>query len=337
MENATIKQSLFPPPGPNPSTVKGGGTPKNVAQFQLCKLLLGKDEKYKDALAQAEGNPKERASWSTKIKNRLRTMSQITRGYIVEMGETGAGIQSVAEIDMNVRNSFTNKWGAYLRLNSPLPALTTMHPPAEISKACPWFFDMRNLIAQRPNLIPTGIGNSTTTMDAALILPSPVPPAGPDSVVDVEDTTSDTSVPLDGWNTTPSPHHSPDPEGSTVGQKRSIEQVEDDGAGSGDDYELSSPGVSGTALVDDAEDEEKEDKEEDAKDEGKPDAKPERKFRPAKAGSSTPAAPAPVVAPKPSKKSKVAEFSEIAKSEEKSRQKEIELATLPDAPCDKGH
>lgn len=36
---------------------------------------------------------------------------------------------------------------------------------AEISKTCPWFFDMCDLIAQQPNLVPTGIGNSDTPID----------------------------------------------------------------------------------------------------------------------------------------------------------------------------
>jgi hypothetical protein len=41
-------------------------------------------------------------------------MSKTARKYITEMGETGAGIDNAAQIDMNVSNTFTNKWGAYL-------------------------------------------------------------------------------------------------------------------------------------------------------------------------------------------------------------------------------
>ncbi|KAJ6473749.1 hypothetical protein C8R45DRAFT_1103433 [Mycena sanguinolenta] len=303
MENANIKRSLFPPPGPNPSTKKGGGTPKNVAQFQLCKLLLAGDSRYTEALAHAEKDAKERSNWSTKITNRLRTMSTITRDFMEEMGETGAGINSAEEIDMGVTNAFTNKW-------------------AQISSTCPWFFDMRNLIAQRPNVIPTGVGNSATAMDAALILPPPALPAAPNNAEDVEDTPSETSVPIDGWNPTPSPRQSPGPDVKTVGRKRFIEEV-DDGAGSGDDYEPSSPGASESVGIDVVADE----AEEQAKDVDEA-PKPEKKSRPAKASTSTPAAPVQAVASKPSKKSKVTEFSEIAKSEEKSRQKDIELATL---------
>ncbi len=33
---------------------------------------------------------------------------------------------------------------------------------AEIISECPWFLEMRDLIAERPNIVPTGIGNSAT-------------------------------------------------------------------------------------------------------------------------------------------------------------------------------
>lgn len=38
----------------------------------------------------------------------------------------------------------------------------TLCSVAEIISECPWFLEMRDLIAERPNLIPTGIGNSAT-------------------------------------------------------------------------------------------------------------------------------------------------------------------------------
>lgn len=40
-------------------------------------------------------------------------MSEITRKYMEEMGETGAGITREDEINMNVKNVFTTKWGTY--------------------------------------------------------------------------------------------------------------------------------------------------------------------------------------------------------------------------------
>jgi hypothetical protein len=50
-----------------------------------------------------------------------------------------------------------------------------------------------------------------------------------------------------------------------------------------------------------------------------------RRARPA---TSNPAAPTPPSAPRPSKKTKMGDFSDILKAEERTRQREIDLATL---------
>ncbi|KAJ7738855.1 hypothetical protein DFH07DRAFT_752405, partial [Mycena maculata] len=113
-EDKFIKQSLYPPCGPNASTTNGGGKPKVEAQWQLAMLLLGEDEKYKASIEAAASNPKDRLGYANKIKNRLGVMAKITRGYDREMGETGAGIENAASIDMSKTNGFTTKWGTYL-------------------------------------------------------------------------------------------------------------------------------------------------------------------------------------------------------------------------------
>lgn len=41
-----------------------------------------------------------------------------------------------------------------------------------ISATCPWFFEMRDLIAERPNMVPVGLGNSTTDIDPSILDPS---------------------------------------------------------------------------------------------------------------------------------------------------------------------
>ncbi|KAG1852579.1 hypothetical protein C8R48DRAFT_562293, partial [Suillus tomentosus] len=66
------------------------------------------------------------------------------------MGETGAGITREDEINMDVKNSFTTKW-------------------AIIKEACPWFFDMRELIAERPNQVPVGLGHSQMDYDMSVL------------------------------------------------------------------------------------------------------------------------------------------------------------------------
>ncbi|KAJ6629025.1 hypothetical protein B0H10DRAFT_1776702, partial [Mycena sp. CBHHK59/15] len=106
MESAEIKRALYPPPGPNASTAKGGGKTKVGSQWQLCLNLLGEDPKYKEALA-AVTTSKERTAYANKIKNRLRAMAKITREYMDEMGQTGAGIHSADEIDTSLNNTFT--------------------------------------------------------------------------------------------------------------------------------------------------------------------------------------------------------------------------------------
>jgi len=39
----------------------------------------------------------------------------------------------------------------------------------EIKAECPWFFTMRDRIAECPNIIPTGINNSTSLMDPSFL------------------------------------------------------------------------------------------------------------------------------------------------------------------------
>ncbi|KAJ6615359.1 hypothetical protein B0H10DRAFT_2220394 [Mycena sp. CBHHK59/15] len=296
MENKSIKQSLYPPCGPNASTTNGGGKPKTNAQWELCLLLLGDMEKYKDTLA-AVKTPKEKLSWGNKLKNRMRMMAKITRAFDKEMGQTGAGIVNAAEIDMSVTNSFTTKW-------------------AEISDSCPWFFDMWNLIAQRPNLVPTGLGHSSTGINAGVIMPGPTAAEGDETGQGGEqDDEGTSSTPFKDWERTPC--HTPEPEM----HKCSFSEIDDEAAaGSGNDYEPSSPITSEMGLLDD----------EAETGEAKIKAKDKETDRrnPAKPSTSTPAAPVPAVTPKASKKTKIAEFSEIAKDEEKTRQKELELATL---------
>ncbi|KAJ7791867.1 hypothetical protein B0H14DRAFT_3565952 [Mycena olivaceomarginata] len=59
-EDKDIKQSLYPPCGPNASSSNGGGKPKIDAQWELANLLLGDDEKYKESLKAAAAVPKDK-------------------------------------------------------------------------------------------------------------------------------------------------------------------------------------------------------------------------------------------------------------------------------------
>ncbi|KAJ7835272.1 hypothetical protein B0H14DRAFT_3871181 [Mycena olivaceomarginata] len=296
-ENKDIKRALFPPVGPNASTSKGGGKTKVAAQWQLCIALFGDDPKYKDVIAAAT-TPKEQLVWANKVKNRLRIMARITRKYITEMGETGAGITCAADIDTSVTNSFTTKW-------------------QEISASCPWFFEMRELIGQRPNLIPVGLGNSESEFDVDVL--NPAPPA--------HDHSSDAGNSLE---------HTLEDEAS-VQQDRDPTSADDDvhsameydhdthnqvAATSDDSYHPSSPTTTSFALLSDSEDEE------DVKPSKKGKAVVKSRKTAAASSRSTPAPSAPAVAPKALKKGKLAEFAEVARAEEVTRQKEIDLASI---------
>jgi hypothetical protein len=162
-------------------------------------------------------------------------------------------------------------------------------------------------------------------MPDAVVNDSEIELVGQEEEDDDDDETS--SIPIDGWEATP--HSSPEP----TAHKRPFKEFEDDegagaAAGSGDDYMPSSPPPSESAppvASDVAEDDDAETGERKVK------AKT-TKTRPrnsAKPATSKPAAPESLAAaPKPTKKTKLAEFSDIAKNEEKTRQKELELAQL---------
>ncbi|KAJ6616326.1 hypothetical protein B0H10DRAFT_2219541 [Mycena sp. CBHHK59/15] len=203
---------------------------------------------------------------------------------------------------MSVANTFTTKW-------------------AEISDGCPWFFNIRNLIAQRPNLVPAGLGHSSTSFDAGVIMP------GSAAMDDDGDEDAKEEVDEDGTLSAPLSHWEPMPEPDTgrLG-KRSFSKIDDkvgkDGVvGSGDDYNLSSPVISESALLDDL-------AEPDDLEKVKGKSQETHRKNTAKLSTSTPTATPASFALKPAKKSKIAEFSEIAKNEEKTRQKEIDLASL---------
>ena len=51
-------------------------------------------------------------------------------------------------------------------------ALTRMSSEAEVEKVCPWLYQMKALLGERPNTKPVGIGNSTSKLDLDVLAPS---------------------------------------------------------------------------------------------------------------------------------------------------------------------
>lgn len=47
-------------------------------------------------------------------------------------------------------------------------SLIGIYSVAEIITVCPWFLEMWELIAEHPNLVPVGIGNSQTEIDCGI-------------------------------------------------------------------------------------------------------------------------------------------------------------------------
>ncbi|KAJ6622112.1 hypothetical protein B0H10DRAFT_1944944 [Mycena sp. CBHHK59/15] len=304
MQDRDIKRALYPPPGPNALTARGGGKTKTSSQWQLCLNLLRDDPKYNEALASVM-TTKERTAYTKKIKNHLRTMAKITCQYMDEMGQTSAGIRSADEINMSVTNSFTTRWEQVL-----------MHPTAKISSTCPWFFDMSELIAQCSNLILTGLRHSGSEFDDDVLSTGPAPPTyeldpAVEEVIVHDDISSDEEE-LDC--DTPFDTHSTSDDFPPTHELTAL-------LGSDDNYRPSKDvghSVQGEEVEDGDDSEGRKKKK--AKHAGKTVAQP--------ATSNPTPAPIPTAAAKPSKKTKVAEFAEITKTKELTRQKELDLVTI---------
>ncbi|KAJ7255866.1 hypothetical protein B0H12DRAFT_1113173 [Mycena haematopus] len=186
-----VRDSLFPPVG---APKLSGGKPKSDYQYQLATTLFAKHPKYQDAFAKAVTGL-DKKFWYTKIKNRLEYLVKKARIYITEMGETGAGIET--EADIQAGTSLTTRWD-------------------KIKDEFPWFFRVRSLIGERPNLMPTGLGNNDSEVDTSLLLasdrdgddissivpddttsnaPSSPRPVGSPAPIDVDDSDSDLPAP----------------------------------------------------------------------------------------------------------------------------------------------
>ncbi|KAJ7467383.1 hypothetical protein B0H11DRAFT_2239373 [Mycena galericulata] len=104
--------------------------------------------KYKEAYAKAI-LPKQLEAWRDKIKNRVKALIKRCREHITTMGDTGAGMTT--EDDILPGTELTTKWDL-------------------IKDDSPWFFNVRTLIASRPNLQPVGLGNADTDIDTSILL-----------------------------------------------------------------------------------------------------------------------------------------------------------------------
>jgi hypothetical protein len=70
-EDPIIRQGLFPGPGANVSTAKGGGLSKAYHHKELAARVFGEHPVYGPAFEQAQA-AKEKNLWAQKIKNRIQ-------------------------------------------------------------------------------------------------------------------------------------------------------------------------------------------------------------------------------------------------------------------------
>ncbi|KAJ6536273.1 hypothetical protein B0H19DRAFT_963235 [Mycena capillaripes] len=121
------------------------------------------------------------------------------------MGETGAGLESADEITPGT--ALHTKWD-------------------EIKDDSPWFWHMRSLIGERPNLRPVGIGNNDSDMDISMLLShgidgEPDHTSSPDDTDDFPERLASTGTDTDQYNMyDPKDEDDSDNDGSTKRGKR---------------------------------------------------------------------------------------------------------------------
>lgn len=96
-------------------------------------------------------------------------MTVTVQNYNAQLGETEAGIQRREDVDITQDNDFVNKWSAYLSLYMKAVAHSCDLFVEEIEAECPWYLEMRDLIAECPNTNPVGLGNSDTPINLDVV------------------------------------------------------------------------------------------------------------------------------------------------------------------------
>ncbi|KAJ7672987.1 hypothetical protein DFH06DRAFT_1173981 [Mycena polygramma] len=154
-EDEEIRDGLYPGPG---AIKRTGGKPKTHFYDALGVKLFADNPAYTEILAidpelseaeQAKKKAEQRKLLAGKVKNKVKTLTDTARIHILEMGQTGAGLRSAAEIKPG--SKLATQWDV-------------------IKDDFPWLFNMRDLIAARPNLKPVGLGNNDTPIDIDLLL-----------------------------------------------------------------------------------------------------------------------------------------------------------------------
>ncbi|VDC03503.1 unnamed protein product [Peniophora sp. CBMAI 1063] len=156
-DDKVIKNIIYPGPGAHASTKNGGGKKKTLGYRMCHEALFENDPQLKEIYRfdrsrfdlpkkhpdRAEGK-KWLTKWNNKIKSRLHAMATETTKNIVAMGKTGAGLASADLITAG--SELENVWTV-------------------VKEKCPYFYEMRDLIGDRPSVVRTGLGNPDTPID----------------------------------------------------------------------------------------------------------------------------------------------------------------------------
>ncbi|KAE9384312.1 hypothetical protein BT96DRAFT_1008206 [Gymnopus androsaceus JB14] len=214
-----------------------------------------------------------------------------TREITNKLGQTGAGIENAVEIDMSKGNAFTNLW-------------------AKEREKCPWYFEMRNLIGDRPNAKPVGIGNSQSAIDLT-VLDVSHEENGPAEGEELDEFDEDSGEPLE-------PVHKSAPTTDNEDPYNFNKYLQDSDHDENNDSEFHPKSLPDNISSDNSKFQKS------LPSRNTPSIVSKQKTAPHAAASKA----TKLEDRKPMKKTKNDEFAEIAKEEEKTAQSELELAKM---------
>jgi hypothetical protein len=84
------------------------------------------------------------------------------------MGQTGAGIHQATDVITSIDSAVTNCWSMYLYATLLNPLQELIYVLAKIQDKHPWFWELKALISERPNMVPVGVGNNSTPINISL-------------------------------------------------------------------------------------------------------------------------------------------------------------------------
>src|SRR5437016_13689946 len=93
-------------------------------------------------------------------------MVKQVKEHMAEMGATGAGLICEEEIIRDTPNVLATKWG---ECYTPADASASTSFLDDIKLTCPWFWKLKELIGECPNVVPVGLGNNNTDIDVSIL------------------------------------------------------------------------------------------------------------------------------------------------------------------------